>query len=247
VGMCVAASCGDGFLQANVEACDDGNMVDGDSCSSDCMVALVPLGTILLGGSANAEIVTALNTIGEPYMTDAAQWLPPDAADILIMANDGGSEGDGPDYTAHLDSGKHVLIIGGSGDQVYANEIGLYFAVNGQALWHQSDDCVNDWVTGNAHPMTALLPATYEFADQAVSYHMLHFVNAGQPGGVTLLGSTCHQAPDNHVLATRAYQNGGSMTYMALDLGQYGDMLSQPDFLVPFLQGYFNWIQLGTP
>ncbi len=33
---CVAAKCGDGFLQVGVETCDDGNMVDADACSNTC-------------------------------------------------------------------------------------------------------------------------------------------------------------------------------------------------------------------
>jgi cysteine-rich repeat protein len=33
---CVAASCGDGFVQAGVEECDDGNDVDGDGCDAAC-------------------------------------------------------------------------------------------------------------------------------------------------------------------------------------------------------------------
>jgi cysteine-rich repeat protein len=36
LASCVAASCGDGFVQANVEACDDGNATAGDGCSSSC-------------------------------------------------------------------------------------------------------------------------------------------------------------------------------------------------------------------
>ncbi|MCB9700908.1 MAG: DUF4215 domain-containing protein [Myxococcales bacterium] len=33
---CMSASCGDGFVQARVEACDDGNQVDDDACSNTC-------------------------------------------------------------------------------------------------------------------------------------------------------------------------------------------------------------------
>ena len=37
-GNCANARCGDSFLQAGVEACDDGNVVDGDGCSGACRV-----------------------------------------------------------------------------------------------------------------------------------------------------------------------------------------------------------------
>ena len=36
VGACVAAKCGDGFVQAGAEDCDDGNMVDNDACGNNC-------------------------------------------------------------------------------------------------------------------------------------------------------------------------------------------------------------------
>ena len=36
---CSAASCGDGFVQAGVEDCDDSNTEDGDLCASSCTVA----------------------------------------------------------------------------------------------------------------------------------------------------------------------------------------------------------------
>jgi hypothetical protein len=149
----------------------------------------------------------------------------------------------GPDYTAHLDSGKHVLMIGGSGDPAFQDYISGYLGVGVFQSWHTAEDCMTDWNTGAAHPMTTLLPAQYEFPEQSASYHMVHFADAGQPNGVTLLGRTCHSPPDNHVLATRAYNNGGTFTYMALDLGPYADGIMQDQFVVPFLQGYFNWLQ----
>ena len=36
VAGCVQATCGDGFVQAGVEACDDGNQVDDDACPNNC-------------------------------------------------------------------------------------------------------------------------------------------------------------------------------------------------------------------
>ncbi|WP_293272140.1 fibrinogen-like YCDxxxxGGGW domain-containing protein [Nannocystis sp.] len=35
---CVLAICGDSLVQAGVEGCDDGNMVDGDGCGADCQL-----------------------------------------------------------------------------------------------------------------------------------------------------------------------------------------------------------------
>ena len=33
---CIAARCGDGIVQEGVEQCDDGNVINGDACESDC-------------------------------------------------------------------------------------------------------------------------------------------------------------------------------------------------------------------
>ena len=35
---CTEAQCGDGVLHAGVEACDDGNTVDGDGCNATCQL-----------------------------------------------------------------------------------------------------------------------------------------------------------------------------------------------------------------
>lgn len=39
---CHAAKCGDGFVQAGTEKCDDGNTVDGDGCSKACAIETQP-------------------------------------------------------------------------------------------------------------------------------------------------------------------------------------------------------------
>ncbi|MCB9704138.1 MAG: DUF4215 domain-containing protein [Myxococcales bacterium] len=243
---CAAATCGDGFVQEGVEECDDGNDVDDDECSNACMKNLIPLGTIVLGGSSFANITTALDTIGEPYTVNNTQWLPPDSADILIMSNDGGNA-NGPDYNAHLNAGKHVLVFGGSSLAEYRTYWTGYFSIAAGNSWHQSNDCMMDWNKDGMHAITALLPDTYEFSQQSASYHMMHFNDAGQPANTTLLGRTCHQAPNNHVAIVRKYNNGGTLTYMLLDLGPYANGIMQGDFVVPFIQGYFDWLQQGAP
>ena len=244
---CQNAFCGDGFAQEGVEECDDGNDIEDDACTNDCISNFIPLGDILLGGNSFSQIQTALNTVGEPYMVNNSQWLQPNAADVLIMSNNGGGGG-APNYTAHLDAGGHVLMIGGSSLAEFYTFIDSHIqTANNLNSWHQATDCVDDWNTGPDHPMTSMLPESYEFGNQSISFHMAHFADAGQPNEVELLGRTCHAAPDNHVLATRHYDNGGSFTYMALHLGPYDDANFQADFLVPFLQGYFMWLQMGTP
>ncbi len=62
-----------------------------------------------------------------------------------------------------------------------------------------------------------------------------------------MLGHTCHNAPDDVILVTRKYASGGTLTYMAFDLGRWTDDATQAEFVVPFLQGYFDWLQHGVP
>jgi cysteine-rich repeat protein len=66
---CQAAKCGDGQVQAGVEQCDDGNMVDNDACSNTCKLPVVNQKYIFvtstvysgnLGGLAGAD--TLCNT-----------------------------------------------------------------------------------------------------------------------------------------------------------------------------------------
>jgi cysteine-rich repeat protein len=246
VDGCLAAVCGDGFVQAGVEECDDANLVEDDACANDCTANLIPIGNILVGGTAFTNIPTALTALNQPHMTMGTQWLAPNAADILIMANNGG-DANGPDYNAFLDAGGHVLMFGGSGLQAYRDYVAGYFGVGASPNWHTADDCMSDWNVGNAHPITTYLPATYEFTNQFNSNHMVHFTDVGQPGNTTILGNTCHQAPDNHTMITRTYQNGGSFTYVAYLLGQDVYAPMGADFIEPFLQGYFEWLQMGAP
>lgn len=72
LNTCVAASCGDGFLQNGVEQCDDGNTVDGDDCNADCTIP-IPGGTTggdttggdTTGGTAGDTGGTGGDTAGE--------------------------------------------------------------------------------------------------------------------------------------------------------------------------------------
>ncbi|MCH9683915.1 MAG: hypothetical protein K0V04_20955, partial [Deltaproteobacteria bacterium] len=49
LSSCVAASCGDGFLQDGVEECDDGNDDDTDDCPGSCLAATCGEGFVLDG------------------------------------------------------------------------------------------------------------------------------------------------------------------------------------------------------
>ncbi|MCA9714780.1 MAG: DUF4215 domain-containing protein, partial [Myxococcales bacterium] len=56
---CALATCGDGFVQAGVEACDDGNDEDGDGCTNAC--ALPVCGDGILGPGEQCDDGNDLN------------------------------------------------------------------------------------------------------------------------------------------------------------------------------------------
>jgi len=192
--------------------------------------------TIQLGGNATTYPSTSLNNLGQVY-TQTATWPAPFAADSLIVSWDGGTD-PMPDYTAHLDSGGHVLIIGGSNLAAYAASIQPLFPNDYSQGWHQSSGCANDWTITNAHPSTQYLPATWEFASQTNTYHMMHFDNIQDPNTV-LLGQSCEGVPSN-IAAIRTYQNNGLLMYMALDVGNYGAEPALSAFLTPLIRGFLE-------
>ena len=233
-------ACGNGSVDAG-EDCDDGNDTDLDACTNACSP-----GSIALWGNATAQLSSALNALGEVYASSPEEWPAPGEAGVIIIGHDGATPS-APDYQTHLDAGGHLLLVGGSGDPAYAAWASAFIANTGEGNWHTSDTCASDWNTAGAHPMTALLPAAYEFMDQSISYHMLHFTAAGQPPDTELLGQSCEAGPNNYVLATRRYASGGTFTYMALDIGYYGDAMSEAGFVQPFIEGYLAYIRSPVP
>jgi len=200
--------------------------------------------TIIVAGSAddynNRYITAALDNLGVSYTVESTMWATPKAATILIMSEDGDTY-DGLDYQAHLDAGYHVLMIGGSHWNPYYTWIQNYLNVTADYTWHMSDGCTPDWTKDADNAFTQYLPATYEFSDQQISYHMLHFT-AAQPAGTTLLGHTCHGSPDNYMYVSRKYPSGGTFTYMAFDLGARTAGNTSAEFVEPFLKGYLGAI-----
>lgn len=238
---CAAASCGDGFLWIGNEACDDGNATDLDACTNACT-----FGSILVSGNANSFLTPALTTLGEAFASEALDWPTPLSAGVLVLGRDGGLDMP-PDYQAHLDAGAHLLVAGGSSTIAFGDWINLFFSSTGSVGWHQSSACISDWNTTGMHPITAYLPATYEFSNQSTSYHMVHFTAAGQPPETELLGQSCEMGPDNFLLATRRFPSGGTFTYLATDIGRYDGPGTQADFVVPFFQGYLEYIRMPAP
>ena len=92
LNTCVAARCGDGFMQSGVEACDDGNTVDTDLCTTACAAARCGDGFVQSG----VEMCDDGNTINSDSCTAAC--TPARCGDGFVNAgvevcDDGASNG----------------------------------------------------------------------------------------------------------------------------------------------------------
>lgn len=237
---CKDAACGDGHLRARVEVCDDGNLTDLDGCTNAC----IP-GSIFVSGTSYLLIEAALDALGEPYTSDFEYWPPPLSGGILVMSNAG--FGTPIDYQAHLDAGAHLLVIGGSANNGYASWLAGYFSGFLIPSWHLSDECSFDFYRNGAHPITALMPDAYEFATVWPSYHMFHITAGAQSPDTELLAFNCEDGPDNYTMATRRFPSGGTITYLANDIGTQNDGVSSSMFIQPFLEGYLAYVRSPAP
>jgi cysteine-rich repeat protein len=107
----VAASCGDGFVHAGVEACDDGNADDSDACQSSCQAAFCGDGFVQTGvevcDDANADNSDAcLSTCVAAFCGDGFVQTGVEACD------------DGNTVTEQCSSGESCLVCDASCHQV---------------------------------------------------------------------------------------------------------------------------------
>lgn len=172
--------------------------------------------TIVVGGNYTGVTTQALNDIGRTY-TLASGVATPDpttyglkAGDIIITANDGGT-GSLIDYTNFLNAGGHVIVIGGSNVQTYRDWAALYFNLTDTGSGWHTDGGWTNLAIGNA--VTAGLPTTYTFGNNNATYHMLSFLATPN----TLLYG--QNSEPNFIGAFRTYNNGGTLNYLALDIG----------------------------
>lgn len=194
--------------------------------------------SLVVGGSNNGSLITALNTLGLTYTTAGSSATTVDptgygAGDTILISNDGGSDASFANYNNFLNAGGHLVMIGGSNFQPFRDWVSNYFTLTDTTLgWHTD----GSWHKDGSNPVTVNLPSNYTFSDPAATYHMLGFLAA--PNTV-LLG---HNDEPNSIAAVRSYSNGGSFVYMALDIGaSYGSNPNdQSQFLVPFIQGALN-------
>jgi cysteine-rich repeat protein len=241
-GVTVTCSvCGDGMIGID-ETCDDGNTIDNDACTNSCT-----LGPIVLGGTSETYIASALTSLGETFTSEpSGTWPPASGVGTVIIANDGYT-GTLIDYTAHLASGAHVIVVGGSASTAYVTWINDYVTTDPSVTTWRESSCTNQWTTVSSpsptSTITQFLPATYNFTAATISYHMTEFLpTASQPSGTYVLGNTCVGA-DPNVLATRRYTSQGTFTYDAFDIGNYTDANSQAGYVAPLLRGALLYLR----
>jgi cysteine-rich repeat protein len=93
---CEMATCGDLLVWAGVEECDDGNTLDGDSCTSQCL-----LPTTLSLADADAKLIGEAAGDNAGYEVASAGDVNADGNDDLLITaslNDGGGADSGAAY-----------------------------------------------------------------------------------------------------------------------------------------------------
>jgi cysteine-rich repeat protein len=74
LNTCKKASCGDSFVQTDVETCDDGNATDGDGCTSTCQIE-PPANFSLLLGDGGCGLIADASSEGTGRVIPAAILL----------------------------------------------------------------------------------------------------------------------------------------------------------------------------
>jgi len=194
------------------------------------LFASVSNASVILGGTAQTYIAQALQTLNVQYTDVNSMFVNPasyGAGDTIILSEDGGID-NAYDYTNFLNSGGHLIVIGGSNWDPYRQWVSNYFNIT---------DTQNGWYTdgawhkdGNFQP-TQFMPTDFSFQNGNITFHMLSFL----PGANTLLLG--HDDEPADIAAIRGYNNGGWFYYMAFDPGPYSsDPFDQNGWTVPFMQ-----------
>lgn len=133
---CKAAKCGDGFKQG-AEACDDGNMVNGDGCNTDCVISGTPLFTktyVSPGGNSNWNGV-AIDATGN-IIVAGAESTAANGFDAVVIKydatgnqlwkqtfNDATNNLDDVAFAVAVDLNGNVIAAGISKDATTGNDI----------------------------------------------------------------------------------------------------------------------------
>ncbi|MFO0760498.1 MAG: DUF4215 domain-containing protein [Byssovorax sp.] len=151
---CKNAVCGDGFKGPN-EACDDGNMVNGDGCNNNCVVSGTPLWTQTYNGASNgadfwSAVVTDAQgnvyvTGGEPVAGQNYNILirkyDANGAIVWTQSYNGAANGEDVGQGITIDPMGNVIVIGYETVAAQGKNIWLRkYTSAGVLVWTQSYD-----------------------------------------------------------------------------------------------------------
>ena len=145
---CKNAKCGDGFKQGT-EACDDGNLVNGDGCNIDCIASGTLLATVsdpvadawyAVTRDLNGNLITAGVVTVAGQGTNAIVQKH-NSAGVVVWTKTFNGAGNGNDaaYGVTTDKLGNVIVVGaavtavGSGTDVWVRK----YDVNGLVVWTQ--------------------------------------------------------------------------------------------------------------
>jgi len=188
--------------------------------------------TVILAGNSNANITTALTQLDITYTVDSLANPDPatyglGAGDFIITSNNGGS-GFNFDYTDFLNAGGNLIVVGGTSFSEYSTWTSLYFNITDNVSgWH------TDGAWHNLYPANGL-PLDYAFEDASSTYHVLALTATSN--------SVLYGMNDEGVFVAgiRYYNNGGSINFMALNLGPFGTANDVSNFTLPWLSAAFT-------
>ncbi|MFO0759888.1 MAG: hypothetical protein U0359_25610 [Byssovorax sp.] len=160
---CKNAACGDGFKGPG-EACDDGNVIDGDGCDSNCQLTMAPLWTRTYNGAANGDdlwngvttdaqgnvIVTGSEPIAGQGLDVITRKYDP-AGNVVWTRRYTGPMANGNDegQAVTADAQGNVIVVGYEQTQNQGKNIWLRkYTANGNVSWTQSING-NPAVNGN--------------------------------------------------------------------------------------------------
>lgn len=194
--------------------------------------------SVVLAGTATANIATSLNTLGITF-TNVGTNMPTSlsAGTTLILSYDGGGS-PYQNYTGALNTGADIIVFGGSCDGGgWSSWTGLYINNSG-GCWH-TDGANGSWNTVANNAATQFLPSSYNPVANNLTYHVEHLFATKN---TILLGAN---SEGNAIAAFRTYSNGGSFNYLAMDPGPYGTAEDINNFTVKYLQGALLAAQSG--
>ena len=199
--------------------------------------------TVVLGGNSfgNQFLLQGLNDLGTTFVnqtgTDGPSSAGLGAGDAIILGLDGGT-GPFADYTSFLNSGGKVVITGGSDYDPYRSWVSGYLNITDTASGWQTD---GGWQKVANDPAYSYVPSSYTFQNIDASYHMLGFSPTPNTNLVGMNGE------GDYVAAVRSYPNGGSLNYLALDIGAYSGGSSDQAFVDNWLHGALNPVVTPEP